>query len=254
MNEFPIVESFGKGIFLALKMALPAFLIMGIFLAVKWYLARKEKIELARSGIDQIDKMNGKEFEKYLEVLFEKLGFRVERTRYTGDFGADLVTAKDGVKTVIQAKRHKSKVGVKAIQEAVASKGFYGCTKAIVVTNSYFTTQAKRLAESNDVLLWDRKALAQAMNSMQLAIPPEGIPVMTDGVNIARVITPKVRITDLNTAGMDIPPNPTVKNPTNGAVCTLCGKPVSEKVKDYCLNHQKRFGGKIFCYDHQRQV
>jgi restriction system protein len=249
--EIPIVESITKGIFLALKMAFPAFLIMGIFFAIKWYLARKEKMELAQSGIDQIDKMSGKAFEKYLEVLFEKLGFRVERTKYIGDYGADLITAKDGVKTVIQAKRHKSKVGVKAIQEAVASKGFYGCSRAMVVTNSHFTTQAKRLAESNDVVLWDRKALAQAMNSMDLAIRPEGIPVMIKEVNAARVSIPKVSITDLNTTALDIP-NPTVKNSSNGAVCTMCGKPVSEKVKDYCLNHQKRFGGKIYCYDHQR--
>jgi restriction system protein len=53
--------------------------------------------------------MSGKTFEKYLEVLFEKLGYRVERTRYVGDYDADLVTAKDGVKTVIQAKRCRRK-------------------------------------------------------------------------------------------------------------------------------------------------
>jgi restriction system protein len=52
-----------------------------------------EKQRLAKSGIDDIDKMSGKVFEKYLEVLFEKLGYRVERTRYVGDYGADLVTA-----------------------------------------------------------------------------------------------------------------------------------------------------------------
>jgi restriction system protein len=74
-----------------------------------------EKQRLAKSGIDDIDQMSGKTFEKYLEVLFEKLGCRVERTRYVGDYGADLVTAKDGIKTVIQAKRYKSKAGVKAI-------------------------------------------------------------------------------------------------------------------------------------------
>jgi arginyl-tRNA synthetase len=38
--------------------------------------------------------MSGKTFEKYLEVLFEKLGYRVERTRYIGDYGAGLITLK----------------------------------------------------------------------------------------------------------------------------------------------------------------
>jgi restriction system protein len=46
-----------------------------------------EKQRLAKSGIDDIDNMSGKTFEKYLEVLFEKLGYRVERTRYVGDYG-----------------------------------------------------------------------------------------------------------------------------------------------------------------------
>ena len=35
-------------------------------------------------------------------------------------------------------------------------------------------------------------------------------------------------------------------------ICALCGKPVSEKAMQYCLAHQERFGGKIYCYEHQR--
>ncbi len=111
--------------------------------------------------------MSGKTFEKYLEVLFEKLGYRVERTRYIGDYGADLVTAKDGVKTVIQAKRYKGKAGVKAIQEAVAAKGYYDCQKAMVITNSFFTQQAIVLARRNQVELWDRDELVAALLSVK---------------------------------------------------------------------------------------
>ena len=43
-----------------------------------------------------------------LEVLFGKLGYRVENTRYAGDYGEDLVIAKDGIRTVVQAKRYKA--------------------------------------------------------------------------------------------------------------------------------------------------
>ena len=35
--------------------------------------------------------------------------------------------------------------------------------------------------------------------------------------------------------------------------CSICNKPVSDKVKSYCLSNQK-FNGKIFCYEHQRNV
>jgi restriction system protein len=52
-------------------------------------------------------------------------------------------------------------VGIKAVQEAVASKGYYSCDKAMVVTNSYFTNQTKTLASRNKVQLWDRKMLVK---------------------------------------------------------------------------------------------
>lgn len=216
----------------AFKILFPALVLLGLWVFIRWYLAQREKRELSESGIDQIDVMSGKTFEKYLEALFERLGFRVERTRYIGDYGADLVTRdKNGVSTVIQAKRHKGKVGIKAVQEAVAAKGHYGCEKAMVVTNSYFTAQANRLASSNDVVLWDRKDLAKAMTSMDLIPNPS-----------QTAQAPKPVITDINV------PLPGV----NVATCVTCGKPVSEKVRDYCLSHEKRFNGKVYCYDHQR--
>jgi restriction system protein len=190
-----------------------------------------EKQRLAKSGIADIDHMSDKTFEKYLEVLFEKLGYRVERTRYVGDYGADLVTAKDGVKTVIQAKRYKSKAGVKAIQEAVAAKGYYDCSKAMVVTNSFFTQPAIELARRNQVELWDRNKLVSALLSVK-----DNVVVGAFGQNEAAVSADSQPMEDIQ-----------IK-------CALCGKPVSEKVIQYCLAHQERFSGKIYCYEHQRAL
>jgi len=33
--------------------------------------------------------------------------------------------------------------------------------------------------------------------------------------------------------------------------CVICGITVSDKVRDYCMSNNKRFGGKVVCYDHQ---
>lgn len=38
------------------------------------------------------------------------------------------------------------------------------------------------------------------------------------------------------------------------ATCVVCDKSVSIKVQNYCLNHEKRFKGKIYCYEHQRSI
>ena len=139
------------------------WVILGLVLIGRLVFYLLEQQKLAKSGIADIDKMDGKTFEKYLKVFFEKLGYKVERTKYIGDYGADLVATNNAVKTVIQAKRYKSKVGIKAVQEAVASKGYYKCDRAMVVTNNYFTNQARNLASRNKVELWDRKILVKKL-------------------------------------------------------------------------------------------
>jgi restriction system protein len=114
---------------------------------------------LARSGISEVDQMDGRTFEQFLVTLFRRLGYAVEHTGRRGDFGADLVIAKRGKRTVVQAKRSARRVGVKAVQEVATAKAPYRCTGALVVTNSRFSPQARTLASANDVVLWDRDAL-----------------------------------------------------------------------------------------------
>jgi restriction system protein len=205
-----------------LMAAWPIYALILVIVIFKAAFSIYEKQKLAKSGIDEIDKMDGKTFEKYLEVLFNKLGYRVERTRYIGDYGADLITNKDGVKTVIQAKRFKNKVNIKAVQEAVAAKGKYGCSEAMVVTNSYYTKQAEELARANGVRLWNRKDLANALLS-----------VMKETSIKAEVYAAKENDQDL---------------------CVICGKPLSEKVKQFCLINQEKFSGKAYCYEHQKSI
>lgn len=33
--------------------------------------------------------------------------------------------------------------------------------------------------------------------------------------------------------------------------CAICGKPISEKIKKYCLSNDKKYKGKIYCMEHQ---
>lgn len=154
--EIDLSRALLKGLINSFLIFWQIWLFFGLIFSVRFILKLIEKQRLAKSGISDIDKMSGELFEKYLEVLFERLGYKVERTRYIGDYGADLIVQKDGIKTVVQAKRYRGKVGVRAIQEAVGAKGYYNCDKAMVITNSYFTRQAKELASKNGVELWNR--------------------------------------------------------------------------------------------------
>ena len=165
MNDLSsmILKAFGEGLLIGLIAVWPIFALIALVVVAKFIYRCYEYRRLAASGILDIDKMDGRTFEKYLEVLFKKLGYKVLRTRYVGDYGADLVTEKNGIKTIIQAKRYKGKVGVKAVHEAVAAKGYYDCTKSMVVTNSQYTKQAIKLARANGVILWDRQDLIKAL-------------------------------------------------------------------------------------------
>ena len=123
-----------------------------------------KRLRLAKAGIFKIDNMSGEEFENFLEILFRNDGYNVTYTgssnKYKGDWGADLIIEKDGVKTAVQAKRWKGVVTEKSVQEAIASKAQYDCQGAMVITNSRFSYHAKHLAHINNVLLWDRNTIA----------------------------------------------------------------------------------------------
>lgn len=111
-----------------------------------------------------IDAMDGYEFEDFLVKMFSGIGYDVQSTKRTGDQGADLFVTKFGEKVVIQAKNYSENVGNAAVQQALAAKTFYGCDQAMVVTNRFFTTSAKELAESAGVKLVDRQGLQSYMD------------------------------------------------------------------------------------------
>lgn len=217
-----------KGLILSLIAFWPYFLILGLIFITRIIFTRQRRMRLAEAGFTEIDKMTGIEFEDFLLSLFTRLGYQGKTTKVFGDFGGDLVINKNGVKTVVQAKRWSKKTGVKAVQEVVAAKGYYGASEAIVVASHGFTQQAYELARANKVELWDRERLAQKLleSRRNISVTQESI---------------------------DIPEVSSVSN-TSQRLCATCGKEVSTAVADFCMAHPNRFQGQIYCYNHQRSV
>lgn len=154
------------------KLTLPIIYLIssGMFVGVVVYGFRIYKKRVIRnrylgSGISIVDKMSGGEFEKFLLAHFESQGYKGGGTQKTNDYGADLILDKNGIKIVVQAKRYKGKIGISAVQEVLGAKGYYNSAKCLVVTNNYFTKQAVKLAEANNVELWDRESLIHLMES-----------------------------------------------------------------------------------------
>ncbi len=110
--------------------------------------------------IHAIDKLTGEQFEKFLEKILHKLGFEnIERTRLSGDFGADLVASRDGKKFCIQAKRTNRPVGNKAVQEVFSSMPIYKADSCMVISNQEFTNAAKMQALECKCVLFGKKKL-----------------------------------------------------------------------------------------------
>ena len=108
---------------------------------------------------DRFRNFNPYDFEQFIGELYKKRGYEVEGTNYSGDFGADVIVVKDGIKTVVQVKRYHetNTVGVKDINQVLGAMSYYNADKATVITTSDFSKPGVELSERTNVELinWD---------------------------------------------------------------------------------------------------
>lgn len=95
---------------------------------------------------------DGEDYERYVADLLRREGYRdIQLTARTGDYGVDLLATRGRNRYAVQCKYYTGAVGGAAVQEAVAGMAYYGCERALVVTNSYLTPAAHNLARANGV-------------------------------------------------------------------------------------------------------
>jgi hypothetical protein len=154
----------GGLLYLSFFIGLIYFIFKGIW---RWYkninfvISSSESTKVNFVAIEEIDRMDGRQFELFLSKLYDGLGYFSEVTTQEGDFGADVITVKDKTKTVIQAKcfGEGQSVGVEAINEVCGGAGYWNAQNKVVITNRYFTKSAILSAERNNVKLIDRDGL-----------------------------------------------------------------------------------------------
>ena len=112
------------------------------------------------SGLD-IDAMSGAEFEAYVGGVLLHIGYLVDFTKATGDFGVDLVARRGTDVVAVQCKRRIKPVGAAAVQQVVAGAVMYQCLATMVISNQSFTSAAVALAERHRCLLIDGSELSR---------------------------------------------------------------------------------------------
>jgi restriction system protein len=117
---------------------------------------------------------SGKQFEIYMGRFFIYQGYRVTFTKAGGDYGADLILEKDGIRTVVQCRQRKENTGVDAVQAVHSAKDVYDdAPNALVISTSEFTKPALNLAKINKIVCWDKHQLLQELYKWQYFVPPE---------------------------------------------------------------------------------
>ncbi len=119
-------------------------------------------------SLEYIDSLpSGLEFETSIAIILKKLNYSdVQVTSGSGDFGIDVIATKDDIKYGFQCKLYSNTVGNDAVQQAYAGRIHYNCNVVIIVTNNYFTEQAKKQALETQVILWDRDILEKKINKV----------------------------------------------------------------------------------------
>ena len=138
-----------------------AFVVLYITAGICYSAIKKKlkKNKYLKSSLADLDKLSGEEFEIYIGFLLEERGYRVQFTPKSHDYGADLLIMKNRKKYVVQAKRYKGNTGISAVQQVIGAKDYYKADGAYVISTSWFTASAKKLAAKSKVNLVDRDSL-----------------------------------------------------------------------------------------------
>lgn len=144
-----------------------------VILAILSCFPNKNKKFISNRNINDIlinvDNLSGFEFEEFVATLLIQNGYRnVNKTKSSGDFGADIIAEKGNIRYAIQCKRFNSKIGPKPIGEVLRGKNRYNCNAGIVITNNYFTKQAIQEGKISDIELWDRNYLINLILNSKL--------------------------------------------------------------------------------------
>ncbi|SHJ98440.1 Restriction endonuclease [Roseomonas rosea] len=121
-----------------------------------------------------------RQFEQHCADTLAAHGWTVSVGRGSGDQGVDVLARKGKRSVVLQCKLYNRPVGNKAVQEALAGRGYAGADGAAVVSNAPYTAAAHALAARVGVLLLHVSDLPRADRLFQFPAtptpPPEAEP------------------------------------------------------------------------------
>jgi predicted helicase len=115
-----------------------------------------DKTSYLQTQLQNMARMSGPDFERYMASVFEALGYNATILGGTGDQGVDLLLQKENEFIAVQCKNYQQPVGNTPIQEIYAGAKHHAAHHAWVVAPAGFTKWAVELARSTGVELYAR--------------------------------------------------------------------------------------------------
>jgi len=124
--------------------------------------------------VELLDRISPRDFEEVVAELLASFGWEVSLTTAAQE-GAHDILAFEGneyglaIRVIVECKRYRTdrSVGVAAVRQLAGMKSYVGANKALLVTTSWFTAEAKRFADAHpwDLQLIDRSKLLEWMRA-----------------------------------------------------------------------------------------
>lgn len=122
---------------------------------------QREKFSKVRR-LDQLQKMDPVDFERYCGWLYELDGYKAHMTATSGDEGVDLLLKKGRETTVVQCKRYSGTVGQPTVRDLYGTQLHTKAKKSVLVTTGRISSAAEswavnkpiELIDGNDLMAW----------------------------------------------------------------------------------------------------
>lgn len=116
---------------------------------------------------NDINTLSGVDFESLCQVLLQKIGFKVETTKQSGDGGIDLIAYNHQAflsgKYIVQCKRYIGGVGEPIVRDLYGVVTAERANKGILITTGYFTISAIKFASDKNIELIDGEKLNELL-------------------------------------------------------------------------------------------
>lgn len=144
-----------------------AVLGIGAVVLITWALMRLARSRRRERLIHrEVRSLTWREFEAYVQVLLQELGWKqVRHVGGSGDGGVDLRGTYNGERWIVQCKHYSSQVQPTHVRDLIgrlADEVQRGrADRALFVTSSSFGPQSRQLERRHPIELWDGRDLAR---------------------------------------------------------------------------------------------